>query len=82
MKGQFKDKSGKVIKRKDGKPVDLWDVLQIGKNGKLLVDPQVANFGKKEMAAFASKLNGMTKRTNQLKGPIDKTLLERKNTLH
>tara|TARA_E500000318_G_scaffold53851_3_gene50159 strand:- start:2812 stop:6678 length:3867 start_codon:yes stop_codon:yes gene_type:complete len=79
MEGKLLDKSGKVIKTKDGKPANLWDVMQINKKGRLVVDPKVANFGKAEQARFAAKLNGLVKRTNQLKGQFDKTILERQN---
>jgi hypothetical protein len=79
LEGTLKDKNGKVIKTKEGKEANLWDMMEINSKGRLVVNSEVANFGKKELAAFASKLNGITKRTNQLKGPIDKTLLERQN---
>ena len=78
-KGQFKDKSGKVIKTKSGEDASLWDLLVPQKNGRLKIDPRVANFGKKELGMFAAKMNGLTKKTNQLKGSFDKTLAEREN---
>lgn len=79
LEGTLKDKNGKVVKTKGGKDANLWDVLEVNSRGRLVVNSEVANFGKKELAAFANKLNGITKRTNQLKGPIDKVLLERQN---
>ena len=80
MEGKLLDKNGKVVTNKDGKPANLWDVMQINKRGRLVVDPRVANFGKRQQAAFAAKLNGLVKRTNQLKGQFDKVLLERQNS--
>lgn len=80
MRGKLKDKSGKVIKNKNGKPATLWDLYQLDNKGRLKLDSRVANFGKREQAQFANKLNGIVKKTNQLKGGMDKTLLERQNS--
>ena len=80
MRGKLKDKNGNVIKNKNGKPASLYDVYQFDKKGQIKLDPRVANFGKKEQVQFANRLNGIVKKTNQLKGGVDKTLLERQNS--
>ena len=74
MEGKLKDKSGKVINNKEGKPADLWDLLVMDEKGFLVVDPRVANFDK---AKFVSKLNSVQKRTNQIKGRRDKSHFQR-----
>ena len=73
-KGKLKDKSGKVVLNNKGEEADLWDVLIEDKNGKLIVDPKVANF---DETRFVSLLHGISKRSNQLKGSFDRTMLER-----
>lgn len=73
-KGKLKDSSGKVLLNEAGEEADLWDMLIEDKNGKLMVDPRVANFN---IAKFSAKFHGMVRRTNQLKGDFDKTALER-----
>lgn len=77
LEGKLKDKNGNVIKNKNGKPANLWDVLEKNKQGKLVVKSEVANFGKKELGQLAAKISGIVKRTNQLKDPGDKILAER-----
>jgi len=74
MEGKLKDKNGKVINNKEGKPADLWDLLVMDEKGFLVVDPRVANFDK---AKFVSKLNSVQKRTNQIKGRRDKSHFQR-----
>lgn len=73
-KGKLKDSSGKVLLNEAGEEADLWDMLIEDKNGKLIVDPRVANFN---TAKFSAKFHGMIRRTNQLKGDFDRTALER-----
>lgn len=73
-KGKLKDKDGKVIKNKSGEEADLWDMLIEDKNGKLIVDPRVANF---DANKFSMKFSGIVRRTNQLKGDFDQTVMER-----
>lgn len=70
----LKDKDGKLIMNEEGKEANLWDVLIKDKKGKLIVDPRVANFNQ---AKFISKLHGISKRTNQIKGRFDKPHLQR-----
>ena len=73
----FKDKNGNIIKNKEGEEANLWDILEKDSKGQLKVRSDVANFGSKEMGMFSAKVSGMIKRTNQLKGSFDKTLIER-----
>jgi hypothetical protein len=73
-KGKLRDASGKVLLNAAGEEADLWDMLIEDKRGKLIVDPRVANFS---IAEFTAKLNGLVRRTNQLKGEFDRTNLER-----
>jgi len=77
----FKDKNGNIIKNKEGEEANLWDILEKDSKGQLKVRSDVANFGNKEMGMFAAKVSGMVKRTNQLKGSFDKTLIERQGAL-
>ena len=77
----FKDKNGNIIKNKEGEEADLWDILEKDSKGQLKVRSDVANFGNKEMGMFSAKVSGMVKRTNQLKGSFDKTLIERQGAL-
>lgn len=73
-KGKLKDSKGEVIKNEKGEDADIWDMLIETPNGKLDINPKVANFNK---AQFIMKFHGIIKRTNQLKGKSDKVLLER-----
>ena len=77
----FKDKNGNIIKNKEGEEANLWDILEKDSKGQLKVRSDVANFGNKEMGMFSAKVSGMIKRTNQLKGSFDKTLIERQGAL-
>jgi len=72
--GKLKDSAGNVIKNNNGEDANLWDVLITMDNGKLIVDPKVANFKASE---FQILLHGILKRTNQLKGDFDKPLANR-----
>ena len=72
-RGKLKDKQGNVI-QVNGRDANLWDVMVRNKNGRLVVDPKVANFNKTD---FVSKLHGLIKRTNQIKGSFDKGLAAR-----
>ena len=51
-RGKLKDKDGNVIKNKDGKDANVFDVLIENENGALIVDPRVANF-----SVLSSRLN-------------------------
>ena len=57
----FVDKNGNAIEG------NLWDNL-IVKDGKLIVNPEIANFS---IPAFTAKLAGINRRTNQIKGSFD-----------
>ena len=72
-KGKLKDSKGKVI-QVNGKDAHLYDMLIEDSRGKLVVDPQVANFDK---VKFMARMHGMLKKSNQLKGTFDKTLVDR-----
>ena len=72
--GELKDKNGKVILNKQGKPANLYELMTENSKGRLVLDPRVANFDK---AKFVAKLHGMMKRTNQLKGNFDRVQAQR-----
>ena len=74
-RGKLKDKDGNVIKNEKGKEANLWDVLVKDKNGMYQVDSKVANF---DLMAFRNTLSGIQKKTNQLKGPFDRAMAERR----
>lgn len=65
-----RDKNGKVIETERG----LWDLLITLPNGKLGVDPRVANF---DVGMFSSKLATLVLKTNQMKGKHAVTLMGR-----
>ena len=73
-KGKLKDSNGKVLLNENGEEMDLWDALIEDKTGKLIVDPRVKNF---DESKFVSLLHGISKRSNQLKGGFDRTMMER-----
>ena len=60
----------------NGRDANLFDVMIRNKQGRLVVDPKVANFNKTE---YVAKLHGLLKRTNQLKGRFDTPLANRSN---
>jgi hypothetical protein len=75
-RGKLKDKDGKVIKNKDGKDANVYDVLiKDEKTGKFVIDPKVANFN---IQGFRNKLAGVTKKTNQIKLGMDDAMLQRR----
>ena len=78
-KGKFQDKSGKVILNKQGKPADMWDLFVKGENGQYNLDKRVAklNGRKWNKSEFVGRLHGLNKKTNQLKGNVDKPLVNR-----
>ena len=65
-----KDKNGNVIETNRG----LWDLLITLPNGRLGVDPNVANF---DVGKFGAELHTLVRKTNQMKGSHDVTLLGR-----
>ena len=72
LEGKLKDKDGNVI-MKDGKPANLYDMLEIDKKtGKMSVSKEVANFNKSD---FIHLLRGLGRRTNQTKGRFDSPIL-------
>lgn len=73
-RGKLLDKNGNVILNENGKPANLYEVMQVSETGKLVMDPRVANFDER---AFVAKLHGMMKRTNQLKGSFDRVHAQR-----
>jgi hypothetical protein len=75
LEGKLKDADGNVIMNEDGNPANLWDMLVVDKKGKMSVDPRVANFNK---ADFINLLQGLSRRTNQVKGNFDRSLLNRR----
>jgi hypothetical protein len=75
--GQFKDSDGNVILNKDGKEANLWDLMIETENGVELdprVDVEQSNYNE---AKFISKLHGLSKRTNQVKGNFDSPTIAR-----
>ena len=74
-KGKLKDKDGNVIKNADGTDANLYDLLIEKENGNIELDPRVANMTQLD---FVNKLSGLMKRTNQVKGDIDRALAERR----
>jgi hypothetical protein len=73
-RGKLKDKNGNVIMR-NGKEANLYDVLIIDKKGKMSVDPEVVGFNKSD---FIHVIRGLGRRTNQIKGSFDNSLLKRR----
>ena len=66
----LKDSNGDVIETKNG----LWDLLVTLPNGQLVVDPRVVNFN---LGDFTSRVLTVVRKTNQMKGKHDITLLQR-----
>ena len=74
--GKLKDKDGNVIKNEEGKDANLWDVFVLDeKTGRYGIDPRVANFNR---MTFIHKISGLTKKTNQVKTKLDRSMLERR----
>ena len=73
LEGKLKDKDGNVI-MKDGKPANLYDMLEIDKKGFMSVNKKVANFNK---ADFIHLLRGLGRRTNQVKSRFDSPILSK-----
>lgn len=71
---KVKDKNGNPI-MKDGKEANLWDMLLIDDKGKMSIDPQVANVNSRDITLL---LGGISRRTNQTKGNVDRSVLERR----
>jgi len=75
LEGKLTDSDGNVIMNKDGKPANLYDMLIIDKKGKMSVDPKVANFSRLD---FIMKLQGLSRRTNQIKSKMHTNMLQRR----
>ena len=78
-RGKIFDKNGNVMLNKEGKPANLFEVMQETETGKLVIDPRVATTGQNafDQREFIAKLHGMMKRTNQLKGSFDRVHAQR-----
>jgi hypothetical protein len=78
-RGKIFDKKGNVMLNSEGKPANLFEVMQETETGKLVLDPNVATEGPNafDQRAFIAKLHGMMKRTNQLKGNFDRVHAQR-----
>ena len=71
---KVKDKNGNPIMY-EGREANFWDMLVIDEKGKMSVDPRVANVNKRDLTLL---LGGISRRTNQTKGNVDRSLLERR----
>ena len=69
------DSNGKAIMNDKGQPANMWDMLIIDEKGKMSVDPRVANTNKNDITM---QLGGISRRTNQTKGNLDRSMLERR----
>jgi hypothetical protein len=74
-KGKLQDKNGKVLLNEKGKPADLYEMLIKDAKGMLILDPRVANVS---LARIRSVLAGLQRKSNQIKGPVDRTMAERR----
>lgn len=74
MSTKVKDKDGNAILLEDGKEANLYDMLIEKENGQLTIDPRVANVNKIQII---SKIHGIAKRTNQVKGNFDASTIQR-----
>ena len=69
------DENNKAILNENGSEANLWDMLIKDKNGKFIIDPRVKNVDKNRIIA---KLHGINKRTNQVKGSLDRSMGSRR----
>ena len=74
MSTKVKDKSGNAILLESGEEANLYDMLIEQENGRLVIDPRVANVSKIQVI---SKIHGIAKRTNQVKGNFDASTIQR-----
>jgi len=74
-KGKLKDAAGNVILNEKNEPADLYDLLVKDKKGMLTLDPRVANVS---LYDVRSTLAGLQKKSNQLKGSVDRSMAERR----
>ena len=80
LEGTLKDSDGNVILNEDGKPANLYDLLIIDeKTGKMSIDPRLdekqSGFNRLD---FITKLQGLSRRTNQIKGKMHTNMLQRR----
>tara|TARA_R110000787_G_scaffold84246_5_gene180752 strand:+ start:345 stop:4730 length:4386 start_codon:yes stop_codon:yes gene_type:complete len=80
LEGTLKDSNGKVIMNDKGKPSNLYDLLVIDeKTGKMSIDSRVdekeSGFSRLD---FITKLQGISRRTNQIKGQMHTNMLSRR----
>lgn len=74
-KGKLKDKDGKVLMNEKNEPADLYDMLIKNNKGMLILDPRVANVS---LFDVRSTLAGLQKKSNQIKGSVDRSMAERR----
>ena len=80
LEGTLKDSDGNVILNEDGKPANLYDLLIVDeKTGKMSIDPRLdekqSGFSRLD---FITKLQGLSRRTNQIKGKMHTNMLQRR----
>ena len=80
LEGTLKDSDGNVILNEDGKPANLYDLLIVDeKTGKMSIDPRLdekqSGFNRLD---FITKLQGLSRRTNQIKGKMHTNMLQRR----
>ena len=80
LEGTLKDSDGKVILNDEGKPANLYDLLVIDeKTGKMSIDPRLdekqSGFNRLD---FITKLQGLSRRTNQIKSKMHTNMLQRR----
>ena len=80
LEGTFKDSDGNVILTEDGKPTNLYDLLVINeKTGKMSLDSRIdeknSEFNRLD---FITKLQGLSRRTNQIKSKMHTNMLSRR----
>ena len=80
LEGKLKDSDGKVILNDEGKPANLYDLLVIDeKTGKMSIDPRLdekqSGFNRLD---FMTKLQGLSRRTNQIKSKMHTNMLQRR----
>ena len=80
LEGTLKDSEGNVILNEEGKPANLYDLLIVDeKTGKMSIDPRIdeeqSNFNRLD---FITKLQGLSRRTNQIKGKMHTNMLQRR----
>tara|TARA_R110001592_G_scaffold362251_1_gene675518 strand:+ start:7246 stop:11628 length:4383 start_codon:yes stop_codon:yes gene_type:complete len=80
LEGTLKDKTGKVITNEQGNPANLYDLLVVDKKtGKMSIDSRLdeeqSGFTRLD---FITKLQGIARRTNQIKSKMHTNMLSRR----